>query len=377
VVGGSSGTFASFNAEVTNSGNYFATGTLLLHDFGGTNTCTSESTATNANNGGGDTCDILYHVPLTAVSSTLGSGLTSGVAVTSLTVGAISGGAIDAGDSIVVTSGSNTQTFTTTRGTDVGGTTITVSSQNANFSYPVGSTVTDSQGIHYAQLTLTNAGTLEASDIKFESPSPGCQNSSPGQVNATLSSGLTGGVAITSLPVSALTVAVRSGDVITVSDGTNTDSFTASAAAGIGATSIPVTSHAPVNSYISGNNVIYGPNFGAGDLCTALQFSVIETDSSFHHSASNNALGCAYGTPDSNNSTDGLGCTFGTTPNLLSIPSSLTLLTLKSGADSNNGTNLSAGKSRYFLIGVKQPDLNNTYQNRQAAFSLLWHIDQS
>ena len=59
VIGGGAGTFASFNAEVTNSGNTFANGTLFLHATpnGGT-TCTSESDTIN--NAGSDTCTLLF-----------------------------------------------------------------------------------------------------------------------------------------------------------------------------------------------------------------------------------------------------------------------------------------------------------------------------
>jgi len=60
--GGGSGTFATFNAQVTNTGNYFSTGTLFLHDTpnGGT-TCTSESDTTN-NQGTG--CTWLFNSDL-------------------------------------------------------------------------------------------------------------------------------------------------------------------------------------------------------------------------------------------------------------------------------------------------------------------------
>ena len=59
IASGGSGTFATFNAQVTNSGNTFASGTLLLHDTpnGGT-TCTSESDTLN--NQGSDTCTVLF-----------------------------------------------------------------------------------------------------------------------------------------------------------------------------------------------------------------------------------------------------------------------------------------------------------------------------
>jgi predicted ribosomally synthesized peptide with SipW-like signal peptide len=63
VAAGGSGTFASFSAETANNGNYFATGTLFLHNFGGTTTCTSESdTSGNANILAPTGCDVLFSV---------------------------------------------------------------------------------------------------------------------------------------------------------------------------------------------------------------------------------------------------------------------------------------------------------------------------
>lgn len=62
--GGSSGTFASFSAEVTNPGNTFAAGTLFLHNTHGATTCTSESNNLNVNPGtgvGGDSCAVLFN----------------------------------------------------------------------------------------------------------------------------------------------------------------------------------------------------------------------------------------------------------------------------------------------------------------------------
>jgi predicted ribosomally synthesized peptide with SipW-like signal peptide len=70
-LGGGSGTFASFNAEVANEGNYFQTGTLFLHDSAnGGNTCTSESAPNNANVGTGDNCDYIFHVNPTDTGAT-------------------------------------------------------------------------------------------------------------------------------------------------------------------------------------------------------------------------------------------------------------------------------------------------------------------
>jgi predicted ribosomally synthesized peptide with SipW-like signal peptide len=69
-VAAGSGTFASFNAQVTNPDNTFAAGTLFLHQTADGTTCASESGTLNVNPGtvaGGDECDILFDgVDLTA-----------------------------------------------------------------------------------------------------------------------------------------------------------------------------------------------------------------------------------------------------------------------------------------------------------------------
>jgi predicted ribosomally synthesized peptide with SipW-like signal peptide len=223
---GGTGTFASFNAETTNAGNTFATGTLLLDNTSGATTCHSATDTSNNSQTTG--CSILFTVP----------------------------------------------------------------------------SLTDTTGPTYAQLTLSNVGTLDAADIKFFSSNP----------------------------------------CITASNG-------------------------------------LGVTFGGGaDLCGNLQLVIIETDSSFHHDATNHALGCAYGTVDVNNATDGLGCTFGASPNLGSLPTSGSPVTLSltSGASGNTLLQLTHSQSRYFLIGVKPPTpLTNAYQNRKGQFDLTWHIDQA
>ena len=67
VVGGGAGTFATFNAEVTNSGNVFANGTLFLHATpNGGSVCTSESDTIN-NSGA---CTFLFNTTLTGGTST-------------------------------------------------------------------------------------------------------------------------------------------------------------------------------------------------------------------------------------------------------------------------------------------------------------------
>lgn len=98
------------------------------------------------------------------------------------------------------------------------------------------------------KIAIQNTGSLDASKLSFWASS----------VNATLNGTLTGGVAVTSIPVSGLEGTLLSGDVITVSFGANTDTFTvngAGASASSGATSIPVASHAPVSTYTTGATI--------------------------------------------------------------------------------------------------------------------------
>jgi hypothetical protein len=59
--GGGSGTFATFNAEVANTGNTFASGTLFLHETqSGQVNCNSESDTTN-NSFSGAGCNVLFN----------------------------------------------------------------------------------------------------------------------------------------------------------------------------------------------------------------------------------------------------------------------------------------------------------------------------
>lgn len=136
-------------------------------------------------------------------SVTLATALVSGTAYTSLSVTALVG-PINVGDSVILTSGTDTQTFTASAAAAAGATTIDVDSLAANFSYPVGTAVTN-----------TNS----------------------------------------SLVVSALSAPVLSGDSIVLTSGTNTQTFTASAYAAPGATAIPVDALAANFAYPAASTV--------------------------------------------------------------------------------------------------------------------------
>ncbi|MCW2975673.1 MAG: hypothetical protein JWM06_954 [Actinomycetia bacterium] len=293
---GSAGTFATFNAETTNNGNYFATGTLLLHNNGGTNTCTSEAAATtNLNNATTNNCDVL-------------------------------------------------------------------------FNYPISDTAP-----HYAQLTLTNAGTLNATNITWSAPG-GCATADA-NVNATLTTALSG--TVTALAFTPLVGAtISNGGSVTVTYGTNTQTFTASAAAALNSTSVTVSGSQTANfAYPVGSAVhatTSGPAFATANLCPNLQVVIMETNA-----AGTTNLKCVYGTP---NVSDPTTCDFDGLHTLVTpstgnnVPNSLTALNVLTGGV--NTTSLDAGKSRYFKIGVQLASTaDNTFQNRAATFALRWHID--
>jgi predicted ribosomally synthesized peptide with SipW-like signal peptide len=171
---GGTGTFASFSAETTNTGNYFATGSLLLHNQanGGT-TCTSEADSNNTNN-----CTALFQVPLTGsastheatlaltnagtldsaqisfdapgsaacvqgvgVKATLTAGFAATSTVTSLSISPLIG-TIASGYSIVVDNGTTTQTFIASSAVSPGAVSIPVTSQVATITTVAGNAVT-------------------------------------------------------------------------------------------------------------------------------------------------------------------------------------------------------------------------------------------
>jgi predicted ribosomally synthesized peptide with SipW-like signal peptide len=298
VAAGGSGTFASFSAETTNSGNYFATGSLFLHNTHGATTCTSESASGNLNNGtNGDTCSTLFTVNITDGNPT------------------------------------------------------------------------------FASLALKNAGTVNADGVKFKL-AQACANAIAYQANTTLTADVS--TSDTTISVDPTTVYIRSGKHILLTDGTNSDEVVVSGNVPLGSTSITITS--PTHAYTTGDDVKSSAEFGTPDLCAALRFTVAETtNSSYLHTAGSGAT-CAY--PAAADAGDGSGCDFtdGSVGFLSDLTTSDTALTLASaGGTGNTGTLLSAGGTRYFVIGI-EPNaavLNNTYQLRKASFDLVWHIDQA
>ncbi|MBV8258055.1 MAG: hypothetical protein JO073_09600 [Actinobacteria bacterium] len=195
-------------------------------------------------------------------TSTLSSGLTSGNSVTTLSVAALDG-PVTNGDSIVVSSGANTQTFTASASAAAGATSISVTSQTANFSYPSGSTVSDLAGV-----TNTVTVTSASANYSYPSSSSVSDTTSNGYVASQLSSGLTSGNTVTSLAVNALPNKVFPGDFVTVTSGAHSQAFTASALANAGATSISVLGATANFSYPSASSIVDPNNMDCVDQKT-------------------------------------------------------------------------------------------------------------
>lgn len=136
------------------------------------------------------------------------------------------------GDTVVVGSGGTldpADTFVAASPASVGATSITVTGTSVN-AHPIGDPAYDT-----ATVSLNFTAALDGT---------------------SLSSALTAGTSSTSLSVAAVAHTVHTGDTIVVGSGGTTDSFVAATpGAPAGATSIPVTSHAPTNGYPAGSPV--------------------------------------------------------------------------------------------------------------------------
>jgi hypothetical protein len=380
---GGAGTFASFNAEVTNTGNYFATGTLILNDNGGTNTCTSAGALLSNHNSGTD-CDTLFKLDkftfgatsLTTPTLTSGDGASAVIAVA-----AVTGATIYTGDTLTISQGANSDSLPVVSGAAIGGTSLTVDASGISNSYTSGATITDNNETALANLTLSNAGTIDASGISFQAGGTPCTSQyreghstlNMGTVTLHASSG-------TTLTFSSITAgAFHAGDPVVVSQSGHANAFIAASTST--ATQVTVTAAQPWNFAYTTAAVVAGPEFNGGSshaLCSSLKFSATEADSSFNPDLSG-AVGCAYGSTTAPVAPN--ACDFGASTALSSVPSTLTALTLGTGAGTgNSGVKLSAGGKRYFILAVHYtgPSFDNTYQNTEAtAFDLTWHIDQA
>jgi hypothetical protein len=380
IAAGGSGTFASFSAETANNGNYFATGSLILNDNGGTNTCTSAAAANNINTGANNGCDTLFTLDkFTVPKATVAS---ANLGDASITFSGLTA-PIYKGDSLTISDANGSEPVTANSTAQVGDTSVTITGTlGAAYS---SATLVDNSPTYFANLTLSNAGSLNASGISFTAGGTPCTDSYQ-EGETTLTSGVSAG-SVASLSVDGTYGVARgfkAGQPVIVTDGTNTQTFTVGASdVASGATTITLAANQN-SSYTFGiGSTVRGPHFGTSTLCDKLKLSIAETDSAFDHDSTNPALGCAYGS--ATGATTGLGCNYvtgGTAINGLPA-NTLTPLTLYAtgGSGGNTNSNLAAsGGTRYFVLAVhfNGASLGNSYQNRAAAgLDLTWHIDQA
>jgi predicted ribosomally synthesized peptide with SipW-like signal peptide len=292
VAAGGAGTFASFSAETANTGNYFAAGTLFLHNTSGATTCTSEAaSASNLNVSNSNGCSTLF----------------------------------------------------------------------PNVSVKPGVTET-------APLTLANAGTLNASGIKFALGSA-CTDAKP--TIATLGTALTNAVPVPgTITLTNLNQDLLAGTQIQLHEGIHAQTLTVTAfaaAAPAGPQTVSVTSAGNANFAYTTAATVSLDAFGSG-LCANLKFYVQEKDG-----VGGADVSCAYGSP-----TPATTCPANPTTTLGGVGTTPIALTLDPGRNGNTGVQLSSKKSRYFVIGVVAPSsLSNTAQNTELSFDLAWHIDQA
>ena len=296
-------------------------------------------------------------------------------------------GTVTSGDSIVLSFGTHTQTFTANAAVAGGATAIGVTSAAANFVYPIGTIVTDTSSntgpsntdCYDAKTTVGGtAGATFGTNLNFNptTGNPFCgtalifvqettganhycwlgKGSSPeaasgactAPISVNLSSALTTGGAITSLPVTALNGNVISGDSVLVTSGANTQTFTASATAYFGATAIPVTSATP--------NFAYPTTSTVTDTTALSSLNPDTTDTITNFNTAHNTIGKIQLFPLTGN------------------------VTVNNAATVELNHFNSGTFSRVFQVGVYLPapaGINqNPLQGLQSAFGMTWHIDQ-
>ena len=415
VYAGGGGVFGSFSAETSNVGSTAASGTLTMSDTVNSGTaCASISGTKNVNSscgailtlanlapgvfpaGGTATVTVQNTGSIDASklwlwappnSTTLSSALSTGAAITSLPVSKLDSN-VASGQSIVVSSGGNSQTFVAsgTATASTSATSIPVTSLTPNFAYPSGAAVNvvdclDSQTttstvsgatvgtglggfnpiagnpfcgavlLYVQEITGTVSGTPGSHNYCWSGAtySSGFAGACKAPINVTTTQSITANTTLTNatLSVNALNGNVASGDTISVTDGTNTDTLTAGANAYIGATSITV-SGTPTHSYTTGATVTDTTTLGSLNSDTTDTLTNFDT----LHNGSQGPI------------------------ELKTVTANGTLQS--SGVVDELPTGTSA--ARKFQIGVYFPQPAGTNQNAlqglSSAFGMTWHIDQ-
>lgn len=275
----------------------------------------------------------------------------------------------------------------------------TISATNSNttctavLTIPAGTT-----SVVSVPIKLKNIGNINASQLLVGATSTSCAATSGAGVatynlsnSTTLTTALTNGqTGIISLAVTALPIAVTSGNSIRLTNGSSTQTVTASANAAVNATSISVNSFTANAAYAVGSEVVdtttwtsttYGGNT-ANNLCQSTELMAAETNSSF---TATSGYGCMWGnnvngtitgcTLDSSHLADSstttqsytFNCTYNNASGLCSTPS----------VAHQAATGLNAGATRYFLFAAQisaPPD--NSYQGLTTSFNLTFELIQ-
>jgi hypothetical protein len=408
---GGAGTFAGFTAQTANPNATLGSGSLLMQNTVNANpvcesktgesnnnvnaNCTALFTLTNQEPGvysGVSTVTIKNSGSLNAstmylwapwANGVLSTSISSGATVTSLSLYA-SGhgpagleGTVNSGDQILVTYGGNSQTFVASAAAAPGATSISVNSATATAAFSAGATVEDLSSDTSAANTdcydtqLVNLGfnpttnnPLCSGSVLFVQETTGGFNycwwgsgagSANGQCDAPIStspSSVTGGVvAAGSYTVTALTGNIKSGDSLQFAEGANKVTCPASADYYYGATSITVGSC----TLVSGSNTGFNSSAVITDTSS---LSRIASDTT--HSISKFDQNASY-------------------------PHKIELTPVSAnGTTAATGTDLAAGATRTFVVGViiagsnATPPANaqNQLQQLKSTFGLTWHIDQ-
>jgi hypothetical protein len=429
---GFSGTFANFQAETANNGSTISSGTLTLNNqvnsaaacfsytsvtadninsgcdaaFAATNTApglfqsTQVAKLTLTNSGSLDASKLYLYA--SQVNGKLATGLTAGqTGITSLALTASNPagleGSVAIGNSIVLSYGGHTQTFTATAAAAGGATSISVSSATAAFDFPAGSNLANTSGNTTASNTDCydtkttvggSVGSTFGTQLNFN---PTTSNPFCGAVlmwiqevsgantycwfgkGSTFSSGssftqdangrcvapisvTTSGISgtISSIPLTGGTTLngnVAIGDQILVTQGTHTQTFTAATTSETyGAASIAVTPGSVV-----------GSPFTAGATVTNV--------------SAQSSLNSAAGTDNVT--------AFQTAHHLSAGKIELFPMNGNASIDNTSGTtelNKGAGAARTFYVGLYLPvpagSNQNPLQGLASTFGLTWHIDQ-
>lgn len=343
----------------------------------------------------------VFYVSAPWPTSSLGAALSTLTAPSSLTLSSALNAPLVANNKVRVSYNGHSQDFNVgTGGAAAGATSIPLSAgQTPNFNYPIGSRAEDISGNTSPSTTecydkvTTNAtvpvpGATPGSSLPFvtttgnplcaavlfwiqeqtagvnycwygrgssASPAPATNGQCRTPTVTSVASTLTAGSPVPGNTLtlgSALTGNVKSGDTLTITEGTHTETFTAAADAYIGATTLSINSWSPTFAYTSAAVIKDTTAFDA------LNGDSFDTISNFDTAWRPDQSLTLYPLTANN-----------TAPN--------NAATVSLGKVNSSGT---AGYQRTFYIGVYLPAPSSTAQNQLqglfSTFGLNWHIQQ-